>query len=159
MNYPKLYSFGLLLILCCTLCQAQEDKVQLREPDTNKPALFAELPDRIPIDITELKNLVSPVAAKGDQSSCKFLDRKLPGFNGKIISATTKYNSSLRSVVVNSTRFNGATLTVSSFTASDGTTRYSGRIVSFEHGDLYVLQQENGQYFLIKKKFHELVTE
>lgn len=159
MNYPKLYSFGLLMIFCCTLCQAQDDKVQLHEPDLNKPALFNDLPDKIAVDINELKNLLSPVAAKGYQSACKFLDKKLPGFNGKIISATTKYNNSLRSVVVNSTRFNSATLTLSSFTASDGTTRYSGRIVSFDHNDLYVLQQEDGQYYLIKKKFYELVSE
>ena len=159
MNYPRLNSFGLLLILCCTLCQAQEDKVQLHEPDLNKPALFKELPSQITIDITELKNLLSPVAAKGNETSCRFLDKKLPGFNGKIISATSKYNNSLRSVVVRSSRFNGATLTLSSFTASDGTTRYSGRIVSFDHDDVYVLEKQNNEYFLKKKKFNELVVE
>ena len=159
MNYPKLHSFGLLLILCCTLCQAQEDKVQLHEPDLNKPTLFKELPNKIAIDINEFKNLLSPVAAKGNDISCRFLDKKLPGFNGKIISATSKYNNSLRSVVVRSGQFNGATLTLSSFTASDGTTRYSGRIVSFDHDDVYVLEKENNDYFLIKKKFRELVVE
>lgn len=159
MNYPKLYSFGLLLICCTMLCSAQEDRVQLREPDHNKPVLFKDLPQRIQFDISEMKNLFSPVASKGNQSSCSFLDKKLPGFEGKIISATSKYNNSLRSVVVQSTRFNGATLTLSSFTASDGTTRYTGRIVSFENGDCYVLQQQNDQYFLVKKKFHELVSE
>ena len=76
----------------------------------------------------------------------------------KIISATSKYNNTVRSVVVSSTRFNGATLTLSS-TTTDGTVRYSGRIVSFQHADLYVLQKEEEQYFLIKKKFHELVNE
>jgi hypothetical protein len=159
MNYPKLYSVGLLLIICCTLCQAQEDKVQLHEPDLNKPALFKELPNKIAIDINEFKNLLSPVAAKGNETSCRFLDKKLPGFNGKIVSATSKYNNSLRSVVVRSSRFNGATLTLSSFTASDGTTRYSGRIVSFDHDDVYVLEKDNNEYFLIKKKFNELVVE
>lgn len=159
MNYPKLYSFGLLLICCCTLSQAQEDRVQLHEPDHNKPALFKDLPEKIPVDINEMKDLFSPVASKGDGSSCRFLDKKLPGFEGKIISATSKYNNSLRSVVVSSTRFNGATLTFSSFTATDGTTRYSGRIVSFQNDDCYVLERHDDQYFLIKKKFHELVSE
>ena len=159
MNYPGLYSIGLSILLCCSICQAQEDRVQLREPEQNKPALFAGLPEKIPVDINDLEKLFSPAAAKGDESTLRFLDKKITGFNGKIISATSKYNNSLRSVVVNSTRFNGATLTFSSSTATDGTTRYSGRIVSFNHDDLYVLEKENDSYFLVKKKFHELISE
>lgn len=159
MNYPGLYSFGLLLICCCSLSQAQEDRVQLREPDNNKPALFRELSEKIHIDIAEMQHLFDPAAARGDESGCSFLDKKLPGFAGKIISATSKYNNTLRSVVISSTRFNGATLTFSSFTTTDGTTRYSGRIVSFENDDSYVLEKHDDQYFLVKKRFHELVSE
>lgn len=159
MNYPKLNSVGLFLLCCCTLAGAQEDRVQLREPDHNKPALFTQFPDRIPVDITELKQLLSPAAAKGDQTPVKFLDKKLPGFNGQIVSVTSKYNNSLRSAVVSSARFNGATLTFSSSTTTDGTARYSGRIVSFQHGDVYVLEKNNEEYFFVRKKFHELVSE
>ena len=158
MNYLNLYGFGLSFIFCCTISFAQ-DRVVLKEQDQNKPALFSNFPDKIPVDSNELKNLFSNTAAKGKEIYIHFIDKKLPGFNGKIISATSKYNNTLRSVVVSSTRFNGATLTFSSSTISDGTVRYSGRIVSFQHGDLYVLQKEEVQYFLIKKKFYELVNE
>ena len=47
MNYPGLYSIGLSILLCCSICQAQEDRVQLREPDHNKPALFSDLPEKM----------------------------------------------------------------------------------------------------------------
>jgi hypothetical protein len=157
MNYLNLYGFGLSFIFCCTISFAQ-DRVVLKEPDYNKPILFSNLPDKIPVETNELKNLFSKTAAKGNEINIGFIDKKLPGFNGKIISATSKYNNTLHSVVVSSTRFNGATLTISS-TTTDGTVRYSGRIVSFQHSDLYVLQKEEEQYFLIKKKFHELVNE
>ena len=157
MNYLKLYGFS-LSIICCTISFAQ-DRVVLREPDLKKPTLFTTLPDKIPVDVSELESLFSNTAAKGKDVNVRFIDKKLPGFNGKIISATSKYNNTIRSVVVNSTRFNGATLTLSLSTTTDGTVRYSGRIVSFKHGDLYVLENQNDQYFLIKKKYHELINE
>ena len=158
MNYLKLYGFSLSIIFCCTISFAQ-DRVVLREPDLKKPTLFTTLPDKIPVDVSELESLFSNTAAKGKDVNVRFIDKKLPGFNGKIISATSKYNNTIRSVVVNSTRFNGATLTLSLSTTTDGTVRYSGRIVSFKHGDLYVLENQNDQYFLIKKKYHDLINE
>ena len=134
MNYLNLYGFCLSFILCCTINFAQ-DRVSLKEPDPNKPTLFANLPDKISVDIHQLKNFFSNTAVKGKEVNVRFIDKTLPGFNGKIISATSKYNSTLCSVVVSSTRFNGATLTLSS-TSADGTVRYSGRIVSFQHAGL-----------------------
>ena len=158
MNYLKLYGFSLSFIFCCTLSFAQ-DRVVLHEPDHNKPALFTNLPDNIPFDSNELNSLFNNNAAKGKEADAGLLNKKLPGFNGKIISATSKYNNTLQSVVIRSAGFNGATLTLSSFTTTDGTVKYSGRIVSFQHGDAFVLQKENEQYFFVKKKFHELIFE
>lgn len=158
MNYLKLYGFSLSFFFCCAISFAQ-DRVVLKEPDHSKPTLFKSFPDKIPVEINELTNLFSNTAAKGKEANTSFLDKKLPGFNGKIISATSKYNNTLRSVVVKSTQFNGATLTFSSSTTTDGTVRYSGRIVSFQHDDVFVLQKQNDQYFLVKKKFNELVNE
>jgi len=65
----------------------------------------------------------------------------------------------MRSVVVRLSDFKGATLTLSSFTHPDGTVTYSGRIISFQHADLFELQYQNEQYFLIKKNYYELVNE
>ena len=158
MNYLKISGPGLLFLLYCAAGFAQE-KTTINEPDYNKPALFANFPDKIPVDINELKSLFSNTAAKGKDVTVNFVDKKLPGFNGKIVSTANKYNNSLRSVVIRSTQFNGATLTLSSSTTTDGAARYSGRIISFQHGDLYVLQKENDQYFLIKKKFNEVINE
>lgn len=158
MNNLKLYGFSLSLIFCCTLSFAQ-DRVVLREPDQNKPRLFTNFPDKIFIETYELETLFSNTAARGTTTKVGFIEKKIPGFNGEIISATSKYNNTVRSVVVRSTRFNGATLTLSSFTTTDGTVRYSGRIVSFKHSDLFVLEKQNDQYYLVKKKFNELVNE
>jgi hypothetical protein len=158
MNYLKLYGFSLSFMFCCTLCFAQ-DRVVLREPDQTRPHLFTNFPAKIAIEINELQSFFNTTAARGTDLKGGFLEKKIPGFNGKIISVTSKYNNTVHSVVVKSTRFNGATLTLSSFTTTDGTVRYAGRIVSFQHGDLFVLEKQDDQYYLVKKKFNELVNE
>jgi len=158
MNYLKISGLCLLLLLFAATGFTQNNSVA-NEPDQNKPSLFTGFPDKIPVDLNELKSLFSNDAAKGTNVALKFADKKLPGFNGKIVSATNKYNNSIRSIVIRSTQFNGATLTLSSSTTTDGAASYTGRIISFQHGDLYVLQKENEQYFLIKKKYHELINE
>jgi len=141
MNYLKLYGLSLSFIFFCTISFTQ-DRVVLREPDQKKPTLFTSLPDKISVDISELKSLFVNTAVKGKEANFQFIDKNLPGFNSKIISATSKYNNTLHSVVVSSTRFNGATLTFSSSTTTDGTVSYSGRIVSFQHGDLFILEKK-----------------
>ncbi|MGZ8557153.1 MAG: hypothetical protein ACXWWC_02405 [Chitinophagaceae bacterium] len=157
MNYLNLYSFGLSFIFWCTQNFAQE-RVAAPLPDIIQPTLFSKLPGKIFVDTGEFKKLFKNNAAKRKEVNVRFIDKTLPRFYGKIISATSKYNNTPLRVVVSSTRFNGATLTVSS-TTTDGTVRYSGRIVSFHHDDLYVLQEEQQQYFLIKKRFDKLANE
>ena len=159
MNYLKRSGPGLLFILLCCATGFAQNKATINEPDYNKPALFSNFPDKIPVTIDELKSLFSTDAARGKAAAVSFADRKLPGFNGKIVSLASKYNNSIRSVVIRSTHFNGATLTLSSSTTTDGAASYTGRIISFQHGDLFVLQRENDQYYLIKKKYHELINE
>ena len=75
MNYLKLSGLGLLFIIGCRTGFAQ-NKATINEPDYNKPALFADLPDKIPVDIDELKSLFSNDAAKGTDVSVNFVTKK-----------------------------------------------------------------------------------
>ena len=158
MNYLKNPGLCLLFLLFIAAAFAQSENPN-NKSDKNKPSLFAGLPDRIPVDVNELKSVFSSEAAKGNNVAIKFADNTLPGFKGEIVSTASKYNNSIKSVVIRSTQFNGATLTLSSSTTTDGAASYSGRIISFQHGDLYVLQKENDKYYLIKKKYDELINE
>jgi hypothetical protein len=67
--------------------------------------------------------------------------------------------NNIHSVVIRSRNFNGATLTLSSSAQPNGTVKFTGRIISFQHGDLYELQNQNNQYILIKKNFYDLINE
>jgi len=158
MKYLKFSGLCLLYACICVTVSAQ-NKVPLNQPDYNKPALFNGLPDQIRVDISELQHLFSQPAETGKEISVSFTDKTIPVFSGKVISVASKYENTIRTLIIRSSNFSGATLTLSSSILPDGTVRYTGRIISFQHGDLYELQQQNDQYFLIKKKYNDLINE
>jgi hypothetical protein len=159
MKNLKLSGLCLLCILFCATASAQ-GKVPLNEPDYNKPKMFGNLPDQIPVDLSELKNFInSSNAAPGSEVKLRSINNKVAGFGGTIVSSASKFQNTMQSVVVRLDNFNGATLSLSSSVQPDGTVTYTGRIINFKSGDLYELQKINDQYFLIKKNYYELVNE
>lgn len=150
-----------LLCVCAmlfSLCSfAQNEKDPINEPDYKKPKLFSNLPDRIPVSIEKINSLLN--APVGNSTSLKVAEGSALQFDGEVISKATKYENRIQSVVIRSTNFNGARLTISRTTKEDGSIAYTGRIISFQHGDLYELQSLNGQLTLVKKNFYDLVNE
>lgn len=158
MNYLKKSGFSLLFLLFAATAFAQGES-STDKSDQTKPFLFSGFPDRIAVDINELKTVFSNIASKGTNVAIKFADQTLPGFKGETVSTASKYDNTLQSVVIRSTQFNGATLTLSSSTTTDGAALYTGRIISFQHADVYVLMKENEKYYFIKKKYNEVINE
>jgi hypothetical protein len=156
----NLKSLGLCLMCICVCAIANaQTKAPLNEPDLKKQKLFAELPEQIAIDITELKALLTGNNQSGKDVTLSFTDKKIPAFSGKVISAASKYENTIQTLSIRSNNFNGAMLTLSSFTQPDGTVSYTGRIISFSHGDAYELEKRNNGYVLVKKNFHDVVNE
>lgn len=152
----------LVLCFCFVLSafysQAQNRPVPINEPDYNKPKLFRNLPDTIVVNTAILNNLLGSEAGRSVNAN---LSADFPfQFQGEVLSRTSMENNSTdRSVVLSSSNYNGARFTLSQITNQDGTTRYVGRIISFQHGDLFELQKQKGQYILVKKNFYDLVNE
>ena len=145
---------AMLLYLCSS---AQTDKPPVTEPDYNKPRLFDNLPKTIPVNTVDLENLVATeVGRKGSIGLSLSSNLK---FDGEVVSSASRYGNSIQSVVLRSSNFNGAQLTISRITSPEGVVNYVGRIISFKHGDLYELQNQNGQFVLVKKNYHDLVNE
>jgi hypothetical protein len=134
---------------------AQTGSVPLNEPNPNKPKLFSSLPDNIPVNITGFDYLFELEAGSDVILPVSSAFR----IQGQIVSTASKYENSIRSIVVRSSNYNGARVTISKLSNEDGTIRYTGRIVSVEHGDLYELQNKNGQYSFVKRNFYELMNE
>jgi hypothetical protein len=159
MNYRAYTGLVLIALLFTTLATAQyKDHVRLNEPDLNRPRLFDKLPAEIPVSVAELNKLLSGETTAGRSANIgSDAEAKLSPFKGTIMSSAKDHQ--MRSVVIRSEAFNGATLTISSSTNADGTVTYRGRIISFKHGDAYDLQQRDGQYYFVKKSFYEMVYE
>lgn len=150
-------------MLCvCTLLsvmftKAQENKIPINEPDYNKPRLFDALPSRIPVSSNELNAILD--APVGRTASIALGETNSVRFAGDVVSVSSQDDQQVRSVVIRSSNYNGARLTLSRIAKADGTVSFTGRIVSFQHGDLYELKNESGNLFLVKRNYYELVNE
>jgi hypothetical protein len=148
-----------LCLFCFCACARVSAQLSAKDRDLNKPRLFSTLPDRIPIAIEEIKTLFAGKSETGREIRLEFTDRKLPGLNGRVVSSVSKYDDRIKTIIIRSSNFSGATLTLSSSTQPDGTVNYTGRIISFQHGDLLELEKQNEQYILVKKNFHDLISD
>ena len=145
--------------ICLTLffisLQSSAQKLPVREPDVNRPSLFQNLPDKISCRVNDLSALLG--LETGRPVSFSFVNNL--NFQGVVSSFASKFDNTLNSVVIRSTNFPGAALSFSRITKEDGSFSYVGRIISFQHGDAYEINLENGQYYFVKKGFYDLVNE
>ena len=98
-------------------------------------------------------------AEVGRPVSLSLSDATVFQFEGIIVSSVSKYENTIQSIVIRSTNFPGATLTVSRITDDTGNISYIGRMLSMQHGDMFELKNENSQFLLVKRKFYDLVNE
>jgi len=93
----------------------------------------------------------------GEAGSIHLSDKLV--LNGTIVSTAVKYNNRIKSIVLKSSSYAGANLTITQITNTDGSISYRGRIVSFQHGDCFELKYEKGEYILVKKNFEDMVND
>ena len=146
-----------VIALCSHSVLAQNKPVPVNEPDYNKPKLFANLPDKIQVSAGELDNLFNTQA--GRPANLKLSAVNDLRFEGEIASVAGKHEDSLQTIIIRLTNYNGARFTLSRISNTDGTVSYTGRIISFGHGDLYELQKQDGGLVLVKRNFYDLVNE
>ena len=142
-----------------SLCSsAQTGKtVPVNEPNYNKTKLFQGLPENIPVSMENINDLFN--GEIGSSISLNLSNDESFRFTGDVISVVSKYENTIQSVVVRSTNYSGARLTVSKITDAKGNISYTGRIISMQHGDLFELKNVDNQLVLVKRKFHDLVNE
>lgn len=139
------------------VASAQNRAIPINEPDQNKPRLFENLPDRIPVTEDALNSLLN--AGIGRPASIPLTKETNASFDGEVVSLASKYENKIQSVVIRSEQFNGASLTISKILNDDGSYSYRGRIISFKHGDVYELQNGAEGLALVKRNYYDLVNE
>jgi hypothetical protein len=129
------------------------------EPDYNKPLAFGNLPEIIPVSVSNLNDLIN--AKTGASIITTFSnDVTTAPFAGTVVSAVSKYDDKMQTVFIKSSNYNGATLYISKVIDSEGVIKYNGRMMTdFKHGDIYVLQQKEGDFSLVKKNFYKVINE
>ena len=153
MKNLKLFVFGIPFILCCTFGSAQLNRIN--EQDLNKPRLFQNLPSDVQVTPEELTNLLTHEVGEMVNINLSPVFQ----FQGRVVSTASKYENTIQSIVIALANYNGARLTFSKLTHPGQPTTYTGRIISFQHGDLYELAYRDNQYYFVKKKFYDLVNE
>ena len=145
-------------IMLWSLCSiAQNQALRGNGPDEYKPKLFQNLPAKISINPVNLDNLLNiPV---GRTVNVNLSDNSRFQFEGQVVSSSNGEENNIQTVIIQSTNFNGARLTLSKINNPDGTISYSGRILSFQHGDLLEIKNQDGHYVLIKRKLNEIINE
>jgi hypothetical protein len=127
----------------------------LNEPDRNKPRIFSNLPDKMPLNITELESLFS--LPKGSRISTQVTNQFR--VNGTIVSKVEMPNSLTRGVIIRSSAFAGVVFAFTKSYQEDGTFKYIGRMMGTNYGDALEVTKENGQYFLTKADLYNLLSE
>lgn len=153
-----------LMLCACITCSslflaAQNQNFVLNEPNHNKPRIFDNLPEVLPVSIDNLNSLIN--SKPGSSINTLFsTDAKTVPFEGTVISAVSKYEDKVQTVTIKSTNYNGASLFISKVVTEDGTIKYNGRLMgSFQNGDIYVLQQKEGALVFTKKNFYDVINE
>jgi hypothetical protein len=147
----------LAFITCFTSISsfAQTNSLPVREPDYNKPRLFQQYGEKIAFSTNTIDELLkTPV---GTMVETTFGNEFL--VTGQVLSVTSKFDNQIRCIVIRVNNFSGAALVLSKITNNDSTMQYTGRMISKEYGDLYMLQQDNGQYQMVKKNYTDIVAE
>jgi hypothetical protein len=145
-----------MLYSLCSTAQTG-NTIPVNEPNYNKAKLFQDLPEKIQVSIDNLSSLFSEQV--GRSVSLNLSGDESFRFNGDVVSIVSKYENTIQSVVVRSTNYNGARLTLTKSIDANGNISYKGRIISIQHGDLYELKSVNNDFLLEKRKFHDIVNE
>ena len=117
--------------LFCLTASAQQDRVPVNEPNEKKPLLFNDLPSSIDVQTDRISSLFT-----AEPGQAITLDLPSFHFEGLVMSVVTKYENTIQTIIIRSTNYDGARLTLSRINSPEGI-RYTGRIISMQHGDLY----------------------
>ncbi len=125
-------------------CQIQPP---LNQQPVERPALFAQLPEKIAIPVTALRQIFS-ASLNGNISVALGASFKIEG----TVIAKANISPEQLSINIRCNNFQNALLNISRITDADGSVSFIGRIVSMHHGDVLLLWEEKGQYTFIRQK-------
>ncbi len=150
-NVYKTGCFAILMFIASSL-KAQVAP-PLNQQAAEKPQLFKSLPAKMQFHLNSIQALFSTKTLE------KFdikLDNSL-ALEGTVIEVVQR-SKQLVSMNLRLTSFPDALFNLSRI-SENGIVKYTGRILSKDHGDIYLLTYENGNYFFIKQQLKFTMVE
>ena len=155
MKIMKLSTLCVLLLALHTQTKAQAQKIPINEPNNNQPKIFANLPQKLRLNLPNLEALFSlPI---GNTVNIPLSDNFR--FQGTVVSKSNPSDSFVHSVIIRSSDYQNTVFTFTKTSDNKGKAKYIGRIVSRNSSDAYEIAFDNGQYILQKKNYADLVSE
>lgn len=138
---------GTLLLILLGFTATCQVNIPLNQHPVEKAALFNQLPEKLICPATILENifLQKPNSRLNAKLSNQF------SIEGIVLEKTFVTAQQL-SINIRCTNFQNALFNISRITQQDGSSRFTGRIISPDHGDLLLLREEKGEYSFIKQK-------
>jgi hypothetical protein len=144
----------LIALLLGGLFASAQERAPLREPDNNKPLLFAAHPAAAPIQPGQLDYLLD--LAEGDTLSVALTPALR--LKGIVVSKSDGTDKGLKSIIIRGNNLDGAIFNLSRRTTEKGA-EYTGRLLSHAHGDALELVSEGGKYRFEKRRLYDLLSE
>jgi hypothetical protein len=147
------YALACLLFVCGIYNAHAQVTPPLNQHVADKPALFASLPDKLECNLEEVDRLFT---SQPLQKLVLRLSTQLQ-LDGTVAEKVQKTQEIL-TINFKSGNYNGALFTISRI-IQDGSIRYTGRIVSKDHGDVLILVKENEKYYFTRMAQKYVMTE
>ena len=144
-----------VLLFACALSSTAQKSLPVSEQDYNKPKLFADLPQKLPLNVKALELLLD--LSEGQSINVPLTDKMR--YQGVVVSKSDPSDPNVRSIIVKSTNRLGSTFTFTRVLNLDGSVFYRGRLLSYKHSDAYEIEEEDGHYILNKKHLYDLFNE
>jgi hypothetical protein len=155
MNYRKNCALLGFLLLCLLQASAQGDIPPLNKPNYSKARIFDDLPERMPLRITEFEKLLDlPVGTKVNASVNKEFS-----IIGNIVSKSNGADPNVKSVVIKAINRQGSIFTFTRIADANGVVSYSGRMLNRAGGDALEIAKEGNGYIIRKKGIYDLMNE
>jgi hypothetical protein len=147
---------GIFSMLFILFSQGQvQGNSPVKEPDYNKPKMFADLPEVMELKTTDLELMID-LPMGGNINS--FMVDGFP-MKGVVVSKSGEPTSDVRSVVIRLMNRPGSTFCVSKVKTENGETKFIGRVISMNNSDAFEIALVNDKYVLRKMHLFDLVNE
>jgi hypothetical protein len=154
MKCLKTIAFCMLVFAFKTAsAQNQNERVPELKAPPQKPALFSNYSSKINCKPAEIKKFLS--LEEGDKTDLSISDNLT--LAGTVFSVVD--DGKIRTIQMQVSNFSNAVFSLSRTLLRDKTYSYIGMLMSYEHGDMYMLKYENNKFLLEKQEKNNVIMD